>query len=164
MNRLFTVKQFIIRAIEIVGAAGIILLVSLMLLVSSEVVSRQIFLTPIKGTIELSKFLMGTLTAFGLSFCALKDGHIGVELVSNFVSKKASKLLDKINYYLVMGFSLILVIQLCSYAMFTSHLGSSSDRLKIPLAPFIYLVAFGFFMMILALVIKCFFKQNQKDE
>ena len=88
-----------------------------------------------------------------ISIIVFEKEPINVELISSFLSKKADSLLDKINYLIIIVYLIVVVIQLNSYAMFSARLGSTSDRLGIPLEPFIFITAFGFFMMILAVAV-----------
>jgi len=148
------IKRPIEKVIELLSEVGVIIIIALMLLIVADVFMRNIFLLPIKGTIEISMFMMATLTSLGLAFCTLRGGNINVELISSFLSKKANYIVDKINYIIIMVYLLAVVIQLSRYAMFAARLGSSSDRLRIPIEPFIYITAFGFFMMLLTVAIK----------
>jgi len=157
------VKRSIERLITILGDAGVIVMVLLMALVVFDVFSRKFFLFPVKGAVELCMFMMAILTALGLAFSTLRGGNINVEIISNFLSQRGNFLLDRINYLVTIAYLIIVVVQLISYGMFAAFLGTASDRLSIPLAPFIYITALGFFMMILA-VILLIFNQSQEQK
>lgn len=129
-------------------------MVSIMLLVVSNIVLRVLFNHPILGTYEYVVFL--TVAAIGLSLahCAVQNGHIAVDILMDRLPLKIQGVID-----LVMNTAALLFWGLCAwqigiYANKMAISGLVSPTSQIPMHPFIYLVAFSILALSLVLLSK----------
>jgi TRAP-type C4-dicarboxylate transport system permease small subunit len=109
------------------------------------------FFGPIPGTTEITEFLMVLLVVFGIGYMALLKGHIRVDLILQYTSKKVTKIIDVYTYM----FSFLM------YALITWRLwydwlskyedGTTSPVLNIQVYPFHFIGMIG--AGILALVL-----------
>ena len=71
-HSLDTVLGYASRVLNIIGVTCLVLM---MLLTVSDVFMRYVFTQPIKGSVELTEYLMAVVGFFGLAWCAIKKGH-----------------------------------------------------------------------------------------
>lgn len=128
------------------------ILASLMGLVSVNVIARH-FGHPIFGVYDFVGFLLALYISFSIGECAVKKGHITVGIVADILPKAVLPFLDAI--VAVLGTTLYLVLswQCFVYGKRVWDSGKMSLGLEMPFYPFIFGVAFGFFMLALVLMI-----------
>jgi len=61
---------------------GVAALNAMMLLVVADVILRKYFAAPIRGALEITEILMGFVVFLGLAFCAAKDEHVVIDIVT----------------------------------------------------------------------------------
>jgi TRAP-type transport system small permease protein len=101
------------------------------------------FFRPIIGSQEITELLMMLLVSFALGYTALKKGHIRVDLVMQYTSKKANHWFDVFAY----GFSFIMYVLIAwqgwIYAFDNIRTHTVSTILNIPIPPFNFLLVIG---------------------
>lgn len=145
------------------GAVGATALAIMMFLTVFDVVGRFIggfewvhsitsFFKPITGTTELTEFLMSILVVFGLGYMALHKGHIRVDLVLQYTSKRVSKWIDVYTYFFSTALYILITWQ-CWYNVTSKYeSGLTSATLLIPLYPFIFITMIGSGVLALVLL------------
>ena len=134
---------------------GMVVLAAMMLLTTANVVGRYAFNAPIKGTYELVGLLLVCLTAAGLGYCQLEQGHIRVGIIRDRFSQRGQAVLDSLASLVgVAGISLICwytFIQARKYIFLTR--GEVSDILGISYYPFMFILFIGFALFDIMLLI-----------
>ena len=136
----------------IVTAAGIgstVLLIVMMMLTVTDVLLRYVFDQPIKGSMELTEYIMVCVGTLGLAWCALQGAHIKVELIVSKFSQRTQKYIDSFNYILLIGVSGIIAWQTFVRAGTVQRLGVSSAMLEVPQQPFVLVVSFSYLLLFL---------------
>ncbi len=108
-----------------------------------EINSRTDFFGPIIGGQELIELFMLVLVSFALAYCALKQGHIRVDLILQYTSKKASLWFDIIAYGASIVFYVFITWQAFRYALDGIHDKTVSTILTIPIYPFNFIIFIG---------------------
>lgn len=125
---------------------GGLCLVAMMVVTVADVVLRYIFYAPIRGALDLSKMLL-LLTVFSaVPYCAYLRGHVAIDL---FVERLGTRARRGIAGLVAMPGILILGIlswQSINAASLASLLGSATNLLGIPFAPFHWLIALSAFL------------------
>lgn len=139
-NRLITFSELL----EKIG--GIIFLI-IMFLVVCNIFLRAFFNSPILGTYDFVGFLTAIAIGLSLANCALQKGHIAVDI---FIEKFPIKIQS--GFDLLTGttsglFFLITSWQLVKYGYSMVLSGQKSPTAMISYYPFIYVVAFGIFIL-----------------
>lgn len=129
--------------------ASTVLLVVMMMLTVADVFLRYLFDQPIKGSIELTEYLMVCVGTLGLAWCALQGAHIKVDLIVSKFSQRAQKYIDSFNYILLIGASGIIAWQTFMRAITVQRLGVASAMLEIPQYPFVLVVTVSYFLLFL---------------
>jgi len=145
MNGLIKVVDFLSRISVFVGGT---MLMGMMLLTAIDVFLRYFFGTPIQGSMEITQFMMCLLVTFGIVYCAVRKGHIRVELVLIHLPRRANRVLNMIAYSSSAIFFILISWQTFLHAKTSTKL--TSPVLFIPVYPFVYAVSIG--MALLALV------------
>ena len=115
----------------------------IMLLVIGNMVVRSIY-RPFSATYEVVAFLSTIVVAFALGASQIKKVHVTVDMLSDklplFIRKQLGII---INLLSILLFSMV-TWQLVLYASRLHQRSYMTDSLKLPLAPLVYAVAFGF--------------------
>jgi TRAP-type C4-dicarboxylate transport system permease small subunit len=137
---------------RVINGVSCVALVVMMALVSINVVFRA-FGYPIFGTYESVGFLLSIMVAFSIAHCAVNKGHIAVNILEELIPKRMLPVLDTIVAMLGTGLYLVLAWQCAIYAKIMWDKGELSMSMEIPFYPLIFVVAFGFLMLALVLMI-----------
>jgi TRAP-type C4-dicarboxylate transport system permease small subunit len=133
------------------AAAGI--LIAMMFLTAADVLLRYFFNRPISGSFEVTEYMMAIIISFGLAHCAIRKGHVSVDLVLSRFTRKGQAVVSSLMYLLSFGFFVLVTWQSFLYIgkIFKSHL--TSAVLLIPTFPFVALLAIGIAVFSLVLLI-----------
>jgi TRAP-type C4-dicarboxylate transport system permease small subunit len=138
-----TINRFIAK----VGAC---FLIPLMLITSTDVLSRDLFDSPIPGTIELSQYLLAIFILLGIAYTQQVKGYVEVTLLTSRLPPRARSILSIIATLLSLFIFFILVWQGWLVGI---EERTVSDMLRIPQYPFRALVAVAAFLTCLELLI-----------
>jgi TRAP-type C4-dicarboxylate transport system permease small subunit len=116
--------------------------VAMMLLVVGNILGRKLW-KPIYGTFDFVGFLGAILVAFALAYCALKKGHIEVELVMARLPERAQGIIGSITHMLSLAIFSLITWQCIVLGDDMRRSGELSMTALVPSYPYIYAVAFG---------------------
>src|SRR5512139_2584609 len=85
------------RIISILTNVGNAVFIVMLLLVL-DVVLRRFFNSPLPWSMETTKIMLVVVVSFTFSYCALKGGHIQIDILTNKFNLKAQKILDILVY------------------------------------------------------------------
>lgn len=84
------------KVIHILGALAAVLIITIMILTTSDVIARYAIGSPLKGSVEISEILFLSAVYLGLSYTQLFHEHVGVDLFINHLSSKTRLVLETI--------------------------------------------------------------------
>ncbi|MFN3535775.1 MAG: TRAP transporter small permease subunit, partial [Desulfatiglandales bacterium] len=116
---------------------GMFSIIPLMLLTTSDVLMRAIFNKPIKGTFELSEYLLSISILLGAAYTQQVKGHVGVNFVIVRLGKRKRAFVESITN---MGSLFVLIIISWQGLLRAFEETTVSDMLRIPQWPFRFLV------------------------
>jgi TRAP-type mannitol/chloroaromatic compound transport system permease small subunit len=142
---------------EIAGQIVKYLLITLIIVLCYEVVSRYVFNNPTVWALETSKMLMGTFGACGWAYTYLHEGHVRVDVFYSKLSRTGQAWINIIG-------SIIFLFPICAILLFTGIKWASfawkvgekmveSSWLP-PAAPFRTILVVGFILFTLESVSK----------
>jgi TRAP-type C4-dicarboxylate transport system permease small subunit len=137
----------------IVLSIGISILAMMMFLMATDVVLRYIFNSPLPGAYELIEYMMAILVPFGIVYCAHQKSHVSVDLVIGRFTKRTQAILGSITSLLSLSLFLLVAWQSLRYITENFESNLTSAVLLIPMYPFIAVVAVGFSVLCLVLLI-----------
>ena len=146
-------EKFIRLIIEASGIVGVVILLAMMMMTVADVIMRYFFRRPIIGSEEISTLLMVCVVFLGIAWCALKDGHISVDIITGKLSKKGRAFLNSFDNILTFALALIIAWRTFLEAVSVKKMDVNSPLLSIPRYPFIFVTAFGFLLLFFAALI-----------
>ena len=146
-------EKFIRLIIEASGIVGVVILLAMMMMTVADVIMRYFFRRPIIGSEEISTLLMVCVVFLGIAWCALKDGHISVDILTGKLSKRGRAFLNGFDNILTFALALIIAWRTFLEAMSVKKMDVNSPLLGIPRYPFIFVTAFGFLLLFFAALI-----------
>ena len=150
MNKIEKTVRFIIEAC---GIIGVVILLAMMMMTVFDVILRYFFSKPIIGSMEISVVLMVCVVFLGIGWCALKDGHISVDIITGKLSKRSRALLNGFDNIVTLVLALIIAWRSFIEALSAKEMEVTSPILGIPRYPFVFVTSFGFFLLFSAALI-----------
>ena len=146
-------KKGIALISRILNNVGIAFLVLLMLLITADVLLRAVFNQPILGTNELSEFMMIIVVYLAMAYTQHKKSHVAVDLVIMTFPQRIREVIDSLTYLLSLGICSLMAWQSFVDVDRLFDINRISDILNIPVAPFQLVMAIGFVIFCLVLLL-----------
>lgn len=147
MDLLMRANKFLNKLLTLTGG---LFLLGMILLTCANIFIRQFYL-PIRGTFELMGYAGAVVTAFALGYTQFTNGHISVNVLVNMYPKSVKRIISIINHAICCIFFLITSWHVAQKALTLKNAGELSETLRIVYYPFTFAVAFGSFILALAL-------------
>ncbi len=128
-------------------------IVLLMFLSFSDVFLRYAFNLPISGTYEISGLMALVFISLSLAQTQIENGHIRVDILIHTLSSKKKVFLESFSRIVCLCISSVTSWQSFLYARSLAEVGEASQTEKIPFAPFAYIIAAGFAVLSLVLLV-----------
>jgi TRAP-type C4-dicarboxylate transport system permease small subunit len=135
------------------GILALIFLLAMMVLTVSDVFLRYFFNHPILGSIELVEYFMVVAGFLGIAWCAIKGGHVKVDLLLSHLPPRIQTIIDSFTLFLTMTVVPLVAWQGFAQARRARHTKSASAILEIPDYPFYFVVGISFTLLFLVQVI-----------
>ncbi len=123
------------------GALAGALLMALMLLTFADVLARYVFNAPISGAFELTELSLLVLIFAGLPLASRADEHVTMDFIDKVLSPGAQVLVQRVVHFfcglLLLGLSYLVYLK----AGKIMDYGDTTDILKVPVGPFVYVMA-----------------------
>ncbi|WP_404330282.1 TRAP transporter small permease [Mesobacillus maritimus] len=138
----------------------------MMLLIFTNVITRYFFDKPIAGVIEFTgEYLMVFVVFLAMSFTQKEGGHVKVTILERMLPDKGKFILDLL--VKILSVSIFLVLTYTSFLLFTRHLNQdirSISSVAYPLAPAVFVISLGSFVMSLRLILSLFISSKDTKE
>ena len=138
---------------RVMGIISIVFLLAMMLLTVSDVFLRKFFNSPILGSVELVEIMMVITGFFGMAWCAMRGGHIKVDLIVGSMPRRLQGIIDGCIFILSFGICAILAWRSVLESKFIREMNNTTPSLDIPLFPFYYVLTVGFSALCLAILV-----------
>ena len=163
MNALDALKGWIRRLTLYVSYLGMVLLIPMMLLTTTDVMGRAFWSRPVYGTVELSSYMLAVFILLGVAYTHQVKGHVRVTMLTSRLPRRANLALDLVTILLSM-----FIIGLIAWQGWVVGMEERavSDMLRVPQRPFKLLVSVAAFLLWLELCIDLFatIKQLSREE
>lgn len=150
MDAVETIRKWIQRVTLYMSYLGMILLIPMMLLTTTDVVGRALWSRPIYGTVELSSYMLAVFILLGVAYTHQVKGHVRVTMLTSRLPGRANLALDLVTTLLSMFIIGLLAWQGWVVGM---EERAVSDMLRVPQRPFKLLVSAAAFLLWLELFI-----------
>lgn len=115
----------------------------LMLLTCADVALRYLFNKPILGSFELTEFMMAIIVGLALAYCALMKGHVRVDLVISRLPERAQAVMEGLANFCFLFLFALITWRIIPRAQQMMEAGQLTAILRIPVFPFVLVVAAG---------------------
>ena len=129
------VERVVVWAVRLAAFSGGLALVSLTAVIMADVVGR-FFGAPVYGSRDIVQMASVFVVFGGLAYADLKGGHIQVDILANTFPDALNRALVAAGYLLGAAAFALVAWQLWKAAGFSAMLGSATNLLRIPRAPF----------------------------
>ncbi len=133
--------------------AGMILAATATLVVAN-ILGRALLGQSILGTYEMVGFFTAAVVGLSLSRCALENGHIAVGIFVEKLPESVQKVLHLVINIPVVIFLAVVAYNLYLYGSQIAASGEVSPTTQMIFHPFIYMVASGFLVLALTVLLK----------
>jgi TRAP-type C4-dicarboxylate transport system permease small subunit len=116
---------------------GMVLLIPMMLLTTGEVVGRAVWSKPIPGSMELSSYMLSAFILLGIAYTHQVKGHVRVSMLVSRLPAKLQAALEILTSLL--SLCIVAVVAWQGWVLAVEE-KAVSDMLRIPQAPFKFLV------------------------
>lgn len=134
--------------------ASMVAALAMMFLVTADVFGRRFLAAPILGSTEISQRLLAIIIFCAVAWVMTIKGHVEVDIFYRFYPRR----LQAIVYSIALFFSLLIVGAMSWGSLLNGldklQVGETSVLLRIPMAPFIFVVAFGAAVLFFVILIQ----------
>jgi len=127
---------------------------AMMLIISADVFMRRVFNSPIFGTYDIIKVLLVFIVFCAVAYVMVIKEHIIVNTLTRLYPEMFKKIVSVITHFLNMIILAIIFWQTLSYGIAMLKAGEKLVLLKIPISPFIFLVALGYAIFFLVVLVQ----------
>ena len=150
MKGIRKVVNQICKFLAYIGCAAVFIVMFIMVI---DIIMSLVSNSRILGNYELTELGMILLIFFGIAYTQTQKGHVRVDMFIGFLPKKARSIVDGIVTLITAA-----VVGLMTYAAFIqagvyASSGTTSSVLHITYAPFGYVMAVGFFLYAIVLIV-----------
>ncbi|KUO63084.1 MAG: hypothetical protein APF84_11190 [Gracilibacter sp. BRH_c7a] len=156
INLAANIKGKIYWASRLLNVIGTVVVMSMMLLITVDVILRNTINRPIQGSFEIVEFMMAVLVFCFFANGQREKGNVNVEMFVRRLSVKARRILNIFNYFLATGFFILVTIQMFreTYSIYSRY--DVSPSLHIPEYPFMLAASVGVLFLSLVLLVDLF--------
>lgn len=154
-------KKVVFPVTRVVGGIGVGFLVLLMLVTLIDVFGRRFLNAPLRGSRELSELIFCFVTFLPLAYCAIKDGHIELDILVNRFPKRLRNSIGTVIIFCTTAMLSVMTWQLVVYGMRMQRMNQETAILGITTYPFLYLAALGSLLFTLVYLVQFFVYLNQ---
>ena len=127
-----------------INGVGVFFLAIMMLVTTVDVLSRFFFNLPITGSIEITSFLLVLTILLGIPYAAARKQHVTIDILISQFPDRMRLVVNNITLFLAINLFVVLVWRSIEYALLMNNLNRVTAVLRMPISPFILVVAFGF--------------------
>jgi len=143
-------KRVVHRSTHVVCVLGMVFILPLMLMTTADVLSRSFLNKPLPGVVELSEYMLALVILLGAAYTQQVRGHVHVDFLTSHMGARTQSIISMFTTLLCLAIVSVVVWQ--GYMLGLDET-SVSDMLRIPKAPFKFLVGIGGSLLWLELLI-----------
>ena len=133
---------------------GMIFLTVVMLVMTADVILRWTINRPIVGVNELAEFGMLLLVFLTIAYTQAMKSNISVDILFCKFPRRMQDIVHVFVNLLSLGISVMLLRQAIVYNRYLVDINGKSEILKLPVAPFQFVMIIGFLMLSIVLLLQ----------
>jgi TRAP-type C4-dicarboxylate transport system permease small subunit len=136
------------RLLDVLAAIAVVLTMSVVVL---NIILRSVFKHPLTGIMDYVMILTALTIALALANCAIRNGHIAIDLFIDKLPIKVGGLFDTLTNFASFIFWVIAAVFMFEYAATMYATGTVFPTTQIPMAPVLGIIGGG--LLALAVVV-----------
>jgi TRAP-type C4-dicarboxylate transport system permease small subunit len=149
---------------RVLGAAAAILLFCLMAVTTVDVIGRYLFNIPLRGGFEMTELLLLTLIFAGLPLVSRADEHVTMDFIDAMLGERGRQFIRRFVDLLCGAILVGLAWRVFVKAGKIAGYGDTTDILRIPVGPFVYLMALMVLVTAIVHIVKAFLPSPDKPK
>lgn len=126
----------------------------MMLLIAADVFMRRAFNSPIFGSYDIIKVLLVIIVFCAVAYVMRHRGHVVVDSVTRLYPHRFKRATTAISQFLSLVILALICWQTFNYGMAMLRVGEGLVLLRIPMSPFVFIVAFGYAIFSLVVLVQ----------
>jgi len=139
---------------RIVNTAGVSVLLVMMALITTDVILRYVFNSPLRGVYEIVEVILVIVVSFGMAYTAMQKGMVAVEVLVERYPPRVRVIVDIFNSLAGLALFSLISWKTAEQAMTYRAAGETTYVSGLPLYPFVLVVSFGAALLSLVLFIQ----------
>ena len=131
---------------------GVTIIMAMVLLVVTDVILRRFFNSPFPFTLEVVEVMLCVVVFFAVAYTAAQGSHVSIDVLVSRFSPRTQAILNAIMYIISVGLFSFAGWRSIAHGMHLWDMGMSTGVLGIPHYPFVFIIAFGSFLLALVLL------------
>lgn len=127
-------------------------IIVLMLAIVANVLGRQFFRSPVRGTVELTEMAMVVMVYLGFAYAEHQGDHISVDIAYNYLPRLIQNILSVVNGLFATVVIGLVAWRLSDFAGVLERGGYVTQILRLPQAPVAWIGVVGAIAYILAIL------------
>ena len=148
------------NATSVIAGTATVIMIAFVLV---NIITRRVFNYPIRGFYDITGLLGIVFYTFAIVYAGLKGKHISVKVVLEKLPKKAARKVKRVNQIILAISSALLCYASVRRVVATFGKSDVTTDLRIPLNPFRIIIALGFFIMTVLLLLGVDFSGKEDD-
>ncbi|MFC1891788.1 TRAP transporter large permease subunit [Thermodesulfobacteriota bacterium] len=132
---------------RVMDSIGRVILSLMVLLITTDVIMRYFFNSPIKGSFELIQIMLSIIVFLGLANMQVLKGHVSVSLFTKKLSSSQRAGLGSATYLLCLIIYGLITWRCFLQSEVLRSSGTTTDSLSLPYFPFMWIVVLGSFLL-----------------
>lgn len=147
-------EKFVDKIVDIQQFLSNMFLIFIMLIISLDVLGRNILNKPLKGTYELTELGAALLVFFALAITHRVGDHITIDFVVERFSEKAQNIIKGIIDIVIAIILVVMSVQIFDNGLRMMDRSSTTTDLSIPVYPFLFIITFTLIIFALTAIFK----------
>jgi len=139
-------RRFLLGKTGVVNTAGVLFLAVIMLLTAADVLCRYLFDSPITGAMEVVSLALLLSVVAVIPYVGAMNRHIAIDFLTNALSERKRLLLNSLTALVSLFLVTVIIWRSIAYGLFLIETNQGTSALHIPLFPFVFALAAGFFL------------------
>ncbi len=136
-------EKSLLRISRRAGDIGMIVLMGMMLMVVVDITLRRLFNSPLPFSFEIVEILLVIVAFFSIAYTTSVGRHVSIDVLTARFPRKVQIAIDTVMDFLCAGIFGVATWRSIVRAMDFLGSGYETGILKIPLFPFVFIVALG---------------------
>lgn len=138
------------RILKVLYVIAAISAIPMVILVAGSAIGRYALNHPISGSMEMTSLLLLIMLMCGEAYCQFHKGNACIGAIVDLFPPRVQAGIDTVNYLFCTAVSVALGVGGYMQAVYNIKKGTFISALKIPIGPFYYIMAIGWFAVAVA--------------